>query len=192
MTTDTHQLSQVQDMVAAEPHEAHAEHIHLPGPSIWPVALAVGVMLVMLGLVTHLAVSSAGVLVAVGAAAGWISETRKQSIELEGREGPPRFVHTVLFQYMAQDETAVNAAGGLRSQVDQHLLAIKGMRGLEDQLLLRTNNYEGPIQMIVTTTWKDVDRLADYEEAGATVEALIKASDAVVAGSVQVYDLQEA
>lgn len=190
MTTDTHQLSQVQEMT--DHGEAHEEHIHLPGPSIWPVALAIGVFLVIIGPVTHLAVSSAGLLVSIGATAGWIAETRKESIELQGREGPPRFVHTVLFQYMAQDENRVGGPGGLRSLIDQHLLAIKGMPGLEDQLVLRTNNYEGPIQMIATTTWKDVDRLADYEESGATLEALVRESEAVVPGSVQVYDLQEA
>jgi heme-degrading monooxygenase HmoA len=128
----------------------------------------------------------------VGGMAGWVAETRRQSIELEGREGPPRYVHTVLFQYMAHDEDKVAGSNGLRSQIDQHLLAVKGMPGMIEQRVLRTDNSEGPIQMIVTTTWSDPDRLADYEESGASLEALLRAQeDVVVPGSVQVYDLQD-
>jgi heme-degrading monooxygenase HmoA len=93
---------------------------------------------------------------------------------------------------MAHDEDKVAGSNGLRSQIDQHLLAVKGMPGMIEQRVLRTDNSEGPIQMIVTTTWSDPDRLADYEESGASLEALLRAQeDVVVPGSVQVYDLQD-
>lgn len=189
--TQPSQLSQVGEM-ASHDEAAHEEHIHLPGPSIWPVILAVGIFFIGIGLASELAFAGAGTVIMVGAMAGWIAETRRQSIELEGREGPPRYVHTVLFQYMAQDEDKLGGSQGLRAQLDQHLLAIKQMPGVVDQRILRTENNEGPVQMIVTTTWKDADSLADYEESGATVEALLKAQDdVVVPGSVQVYDLQD-
>ncbi|MEX2237595.1 MAG: hypothetical protein WEB00_08680 [Dehalococcoidia bacterium] len=189
--SDPAQLSQVAEMA---PHDEadHAEHIHLPGPSFWPISLAVGIILIAMGFVTHLAVASAGGLIMVGAMAGWIAETRKQARELEGREGPPPYVHTVLFQYMAPDEGQINRSNGLRSQIDQHLLAIKQMPGFVDSRILRTHNYEGPVQTIIQTTWRDAERLAEYEESGATIESVIKAHKGVVVpGSVQVYDLQD-
>jgi heme-degrading monooxygenase HmoA len=189
--TQPSQLSQVAEMTSHD-EAVHEEHIHLPGPSIWPIILAVGIFLIGVGLAANLAFAGAGVVIMVGAMAGWIAETRKQAIEIEGREGPPRYVHTVLFQYMAQDEERVTGSQGLRSQIDQHLLAIKSMPGLTEQRILKTDNTEGPIQMIVTTTWDDVDRLVDYEESGATVESLLKGQEQVVVpGSVQVYDLQD-
>ncbi|HET9201220.1 MAG TPA: hypothetical protein VFO84_09655 [Dehalococcoidia bacterium] len=189
--TEPSQLSQVGEMSSHAEGE-HEEHIHLPGPSIWPIIIAIGIFLVGVGLASELVFAGAGAVIMVGGIAGWIAETRKQAIELEGREGPARYVHTVLFQYMAQDEDKLAGSNGLRSQIDQHLLAIKGMPGMLEQRILRTDNNEGPIQMIVTTTWSEADRLADYEESGATVEALLKAQEGVVVpGSVQVYDLQD-
>jgi heme-degrading monooxygenase HmoA len=189
--TQPSQLSQVGEM-AAHDEAVHEEHIHLPGPSIWPLALALGIFLIGVGLASELAFAGAGVVIMVGAMAGWIAETRKQAIELEGREGPPRYVHTVLFQYMSHDEDKLLGSHGLRAQIDQHLLAIKGMPGLVEQRVMRTDNSEGPVQMIVTTTWKDADGLADYEESGATLEGLLKAQEEIVVpGSVQVYDLQD-
>jgi heme-degrading monooxygenase HmoA len=185
------QLSQAAELSHGE-HAEHAEHIHLPGPSIWPIIAALGVFAIVLGLATHLAVSTAGLVVSIVAAAGWIRETSRQARELEGLEGPARYVHTVLFQYMSGDEAGVERSGGLRSQIDQHLLAIKGMPGFIDERLLRTHNIEGPVQVIVAMTWKDAERLADYEETGATIDAIVRANeDVVVPGSVQVYDLED-
>ncbi|HEX5940438.1 MAG TPA: hypothetical protein VFZ12_08765 [Dehalococcoidia bacterium] len=189
--TQPSQLSQVAEMTAHD-EAVHEEHIHLPGPSIWPLALALGIFLIGVGLAWELVFAGAGVVIMIGAMAGWVAETREQAIEIEGREGPPRYVHTVLFQYMAHDEDKLAGGQGLRAQIDQHLLAIKGMPGFVEQRILRTDNNEGPVQMIVTTTWKNADVLADYEESGATLEALLKAQEEVVVpGSVQVYDLQD-
>jgi hypothetical protein len=47
------------------------EHIHLPGPSIWPAVFAVSAGLVFIGLITAPAVSGAGLVLFVVAAGGW-------------------------------------------------------------------------------------------------------------------------
>jgi hypothetical protein len=61
--------------IAAEPMEPEPamdpDHIHLPGPSIWPAVFAVGGGLLLVGLITSPVVSLAGLALFVAAAAGW-------------------------------------------------------------------------------------------------------------------------
>ncbi|HLH21229.1 MAG TPA: hypothetical protein VK066_01805 [Chloroflexota bacterium] len=47
---------------------------HLPAPTVWPCALAAGITLIALGLVTTLAFTVAGVVVFALALAGWLGE----------------------------------------------------------------------------------------------------------------------
>jgi hypothetical protein len=48
--------------------------VHLPRPSIWPMVLAAGMTLVLFGVVTSYAFMAVGVLLTVGAVAGWIGD----------------------------------------------------------------------------------------------------------------------
>jgi hypothetical protein len=61
--------------IAAEPMEPEPamdpDHIHLPGPSIWPAVFAVGGGLLLVGLITSLAISILGLALFAAAAAGW-------------------------------------------------------------------------------------------------------------------------
>jgi len=61
--------------IAAEPMEPEPamdpDHIHLPGPSIWPAVFAVGGGLMLIGLITSVAITLAGLALFVVAAAGW-------------------------------------------------------------------------------------------------------------------------
>ncbi len=58
----------------AEP--AHGA-VHVPAPTIWPLVVGVGIMLIVLGLVTTLAFSVAGVLAfALGLAGGLVELLR--------------------------------------------------------------------------------------------------------------------
>ena len=45
--------------------------IHLPAPTAWPIVLAFGITLLFAGLVTNVAVSVLGLILAVPAAVGW-------------------------------------------------------------------------------------------------------------------------
>ncbi len=60
------------------PHAEGHEAIHLPPPSIWPAVLAVGIALILTGLILNLVVLSAGVVIAVTATALWVRDARRE------------------------------------------------------------------------------------------------------------------
>jgi len=55
--------------------------IHLPAPSYWPIALAFGLVLISIGVVSNFIVSIVGVLVLLAAVAGWTLENRAEDQE---------------------------------------------------------------------------------------------------------------
>jgi hypothetical protein len=57
-----------------EGHDA----IHLPPPSIWPAALALGIALILTGLIVNLVMLIAGVVIAVAATALWVRDARRE------------------------------------------------------------------------------------------------------------------
>ena len=50
--------------------------IHLPSPSYWPIALAFGLVLIAIGIVSSFIVSILGIIVMLVAIAGWTLENR--------------------------------------------------------------------------------------------------------------------
>ena len=70
----------------AEPeHPSHAEGheaIHLPPPSIWPPALALGIALLLTGLILNPVVLLVGVVIALAATALWIRDARREFTDL--------------------------------------------------------------------------------------------------------------
>ena len=65
----------------ASPAESH-EAIHLPPPSIWPAVLALGIALLLTGLILNPVVLIAGVVLALAATALWIRDARREFSEL--------------------------------------------------------------------------------------------------------------
>jgi hypothetical protein len=63
----------------AESHEEEpgAEGEHLPGPSFWPVLLAVGVAMSLIGVITKVVVVVIGLIILVVALGGWIRDARR-------------------------------------------------------------------------------------------------------------------
>src|SRR5580698_6521587 len=55
-------------------HNDSSDQVQLPSPTAWPMALALGVTLLIMGMVTHWVVSVLGALLAVRSAAGWFFE----------------------------------------------------------------------------------------------------------------------
>ena len=53
------------------------EEIHLPGPTVVPLVLAVGVAMLLVGLTNSIILLIAGVLVTVGALVRWIRDARR-------------------------------------------------------------------------------------------------------------------
>ena len=62
----------------AESHDA----FHLPPPSIWPAVLALGIALLLTGLILNLIVLIAGVVIAVSATALWVRDARREFASL--------------------------------------------------------------------------------------------------------------
>jgi hypothetical protein len=67
-------MSDAERETHAESHEA----IHLPPPSIWPPVLALGIALLLTGLVLNLILLTAGVIISVTATALWVRDARRE------------------------------------------------------------------------------------------------------------------
>jgi hypothetical protein len=63
-------------------HAEHHEAFHLPPPSIWPAVLAVGIALLLTGLIINLVVVVIGAVVSVAAVAFWVRDARHEFSEL--------------------------------------------------------------------------------------------------------------
>lgn len=60
----------------------HGEEIHLPGPSLQPVLLTLGITLVLLGVVEMWPVAIAGTILTVWVIVAWINAARHEMGEL--------------------------------------------------------------------------------------------------------------
>src|SRR5271170_7098545 len=74
--------------------ETHAETIHLPAPTAWPLVMAFGVTLGFAGLVTNPVISILGGVLTVAGAVGWF----RQVLPHEVHEDVPVVVETVQIQ----------------------------------------------------------------------------------------------
>ena len=61
--------------------EAHGA-FHLPPPSIWPVVLAVGIAILLTGLILNLVVVLVGAIVVIASLALWVRDARREYGEL--------------------------------------------------------------------------------------------------------------
>ena len=67
----------------AQQDEAETHHaIHLPPPSIWPAVLALGIALLLTGLILNIVVVIVGAVLVVGSIALWVRDARREFKEL--------------------------------------------------------------------------------------------------------------
>ncbi len=52
-------------------HDEEEEHIHLPGPSYWPILVAAAMALALVGLMIDIGIAAAGLLLAFIFGIGW-------------------------------------------------------------------------------------------------------------------------
>lgn len=64
------------------PHDEAHGAFHLPPPSIWPATLALGIALLLTGLILNLVVVLVGAILVVGSIALWIRDARHEYHEL--------------------------------------------------------------------------------------------------------------
>jgi hypothetical protein len=57
--------------IIEQPHHGEEEHIHLPGPSYWPLFLAIGISIALTGLIIDAAFFGIGILISFIAGIGW-------------------------------------------------------------------------------------------------------------------------
>ena len=60
------------------PAENGHEAIHLPGPSWWPILAAIGIALLLTGLVLSIVMVAIGAILAVGSIGLWIRAARRE------------------------------------------------------------------------------------------------------------------
>src|SRR5215468_9854871 len=61
-------------MITDEKREQTQGMIEMPAPTVWPMVTALGLTLLCAGLVTHVAVSAVGLILALRGAVGWFRE----------------------------------------------------------------------------------------------------------------------
>lgn len=60
--------------------------IHLPQPSFWPLALALSVLIIAIGILTSLIISLIGVILLIGSIVGWTFENQADDQEASHHE----------------------------------------------------------------------------------------------------------
>jgi hypothetical protein len=63
------------------------EEIHLPGPSLQPLLLTVGLTVALLGVTTSILLVIAGVVLSLAVIVRWIADTRRGIAELPAEHG---------------------------------------------------------------------------------------------------------
>ena len=65
----------------SDPHSgapSGPEEVHLPGPSWWPLTLAIAIALLLTGLVLSLVMVAVGALVGLASLALWVRDARRE------------------------------------------------------------------------------------------------------------------
>ncbi|MGH7641920.1 MAG: aa3-type cytochrome oxidase subunit IV [Candidatus Dormibacteria bacterium] len=57
---------------------AEPEDHHLPGPSFWPILLAIGIAMSLIGVITKLEVVIVGLILVLVSLGGWVREARHE------------------------------------------------------------------------------------------------------------------
>ena len=71
-------MAETEPQAQVEQHEA----FHLPPPSIWPAVLAVGIALLLTGLIINLVVVIIGAVLSLAATVFWVRDARREFTEL--------------------------------------------------------------------------------------------------------------
>ena len=190
-------------------HSGHGEHaeVHLPDPSIWPLLVGVGALLLGFALVfwtrdRHNGVAGpvlgAAILAVFVAVGGWAYEDgrmRKKAQRLtdgEAGHGPrdARFTQVLTFG-VPEGRIDTARSTGILGAIERSDSALHNLAGFQDLRIVVSPAATGPSQALVETTWSSRAGLATYDETRQTFLDFIAAnSEDVVPGSVQVFDME--
>src|SRR5690606_22112968 len=80
---------------------------------------------------------------------------------------------------------------GVLTEIDSRDSVLRDLAGFQDLRIVVSPAETGPSQVLVETTWANREGLATYDETKDTLlDILTRHSDEVVAGSVQVFDME--
>ena len=186
-------------------NNAHGEHdeIHLPDPSIWPLAVGVATLLLgaaldFLGAKQRQRLRGADARRCRGGnpLRGVRLGVRRRPDARKGRGGGARR-HQANPLHPGDDVrrpggTIRGGPGlGILAQLEERDNALRDLGGFQDLRIIATPGSAGPSQVLIETTWSDREGLATYEETRQTMLDLVAANpEQVLPGSVQVFDME--
>ncbi len=186
--TETDNASQEPQMVPGAGTEHRAPHEHRPALSVWPLPLAVGVAMALVGLAINPGLIGGGAAIAAMSLIGWLREARAED-RVEALH--TRLVQVVVFQVLADDVTALEQPGGILARLHEHQQELRRRDGFVDMLIIRTPPRPGPTLFIVETGWAERDQLSAYAWGKNNVETLVRAAgEPVLTDTVEVYDME--
>jgi plastocyanin len=183
---------------------AAGHEVHLPDPSPWPIVAGIAALLLGAALVwwardTNNEVAA----VALGAAAvvalisvgGWAYEDGRMRMKAESHAtaGPraARYTQVLTFAIPEGQIEAARGEGGVVAAIDGRDSALRDLAGFQDLRIIVSPAAVGPSQVLVETTWSDREGLATYDETrGTLLDLVAQQPEQVVAGSVQVFDME--
>lgn len=183
----------------------HAEHgdIHLPDPSIWPLAVGVAALVLGAALIFYSRDRDAAfagpllgsaVVITLLAAFGWAYEDgrmKKKAEEGAAAAREARYTQVVTFAIPEGQYAAARASDGIINRLEDSNNKLRDLDGFQDMRVIASPSETGPSQVLVETTWADREGLATYEETRSTMlDLLSKDTDQVVSGSIQVFDME--
>jgi plastocyanin len=116
---------------------------------------------------------------------------RKAEAGSHGEDHPTRFTQVVTFALAEGQMAAAQAGGGVLHAIESADNALHDLAGFQDLRIIASPAAVGPAQVLVETTWSNREGLASYDETRRTILDIVNAhSGQVVAGSVQVFDMQ--
>ncbi len=184
-------------------HGPGAGHeVHMPDPSPWPIVAGAAALLLGAALVwwardtgsdiAAVALGAAGA-VALLAVAGWAYEDGRMRAKASAHAAPAdanaRFTQVLTF---AIPEGQLDAAReGVLANINSRENSLRDLAGFQDLRIVVSPAATGTSQVMVETTWSNREGLATYDESRETLLDLINGhADQVVAGTVQVFDME--
>lgn len=179
-------------------HGAHAPAQHAP-VSVWPIFAGLSVLVLGIVLIwwfntdqdkiTQPLLGAAVVTVVLSLSAWFVESLRAGRAARQRALGEPRRTQVITFN-IAEGKLE-EARAGILAELESADNQLRGLQGFEDLRVNLSPAESGPSQVIVETTWSNSERLASYEETRQTIlDMLNQHPDVVVAGSVQVFDMQ--
>jgi len=177
--------------------------VHLPDPSIWPLALGIAALLVGIALVfwtrqrdnsfSGPALGAAFALL-MASVAGWAYQDGRMKRKAESHEHSTardaRYTQVVTFA-IPQGRLDSSQDGGILAAIQGSGSGLRDLAGFQDLRIIAAPADTGPSQVIVETTWSGRDGLATYEETRQTMlDFIADHPEDVVPGSPQIFDMQ--